>query len=67
LNVHIFWAPVLASPFVAESDADLGARAARMVWDDQPGVDDLIDPRTPKFANAVSRDWPVLWHHRPVP
>ena len=43
----------LPSPIAAESDADLGARAARMIWDDQPGVDDLIDPRTPDFANAV--------------
>ncbi|WP_187313289.1 sacsin N-terminal ATP-binding-like domain-containing protein [Lysobacter capsici] len=23
------------------------------MWDDQPGVDDLIDPRIPEFANAV--------------
>ncbi|MFB9984428.1 sacsin N-terminal ATP-binding-like domain-containing protein [Mesorhizobium kowhaii] len=44
---------VLPSPIAAESDADLGAQAARMIWDDQPGVDDLSDPRTPEFANAV--------------
>ncbi|TPI59848.1 DUF3883 domain-containing protein [Mesorhizobium sp. B3-1-3] len=44
---------VLPSPIAADSDADLGARAARMIWDDQSGVDDLIDPRTPDFANAV--------------
>ncbi|MDX8450852.1 MULTISPECIES: hypothetical protein [Mesorhizobium] len=43
----------LPSPFAAETDADLGARAARMIWDDQPEVDDLIDPRTPEFAKAV--------------
>jgi hypothetical protein len=24
-----------------------------MIWDDQPGVDDLIDTRTPEFASAV--------------
>src|ERR1700722_8569990 len=44
---------VLPSPIAAESDADMGALAARMIWDDQPGVDDLIDTRTPEFANAV--------------
>ncbi len=44
---------VLPSPIAADSDADPGARAARMIWDDQPGVDDLTDPRTPEFANAV--------------
>lgn len=43
----------LPSPIEAESDADLGAVAARMIWDDQPGVDNLNDPRTPEFANAV--------------
>jgi hypothetical protein len=37
----------------AEGHADAGSIAARMVWDDQPGVDALIDPRTPEFANAV--------------
>ncbi|MCW0232560.1 MAG: DUF3883 domain-containing protein [Ferrovibrio sp.] len=41
------------SEIAAESDADLGARAARMIWDDQPGIDDLIDTRTPEFADAV--------------
>lgn len=46
---------VLPSPIAAESDADLGARAARMIWDDQPGVDDFIDTRTPEFADAVVR------------
>lgn len=44
---------MLPSPIATGSEADLGARAARMIWDDQPGVDDLIDPRTPVFANAV--------------
>jgi len=44
---------VLPSPIEAENDSDSGAHAARMIWDDQPGVDDLIDPRTPDFANAV--------------
>lgn len=33
-------------------DAELGTRAARMIWDDRQGIDDLIDPRTPDFANA---------------
>ncbi len=44
---------MLPPPIAAESDADLGARAARMIWDDQPGVDDLMDTRTSEFANAV--------------
>ena len=44
---------VLPSSIAIESDADLGADAARMIWDDLPGLDDLIDLRTPEFANAV--------------
>jgi Domain of unknown function (DUF3883) len=44
---------VLPSSIADESDADRGARAARMIWDDQAGVDDLIDARTPEFADAV--------------
>lgn len=44
---------VPSSPSAAKNDADLGASAARMIWDDQPGVDDLIDRRTPEFADAV--------------
>lgn len=44
---------VLPSPNSAESNADRGARVALMIWDDQPGVDELIDARTPEFADAV--------------
>lgn len=46
---------VLPSPVAVEGDAELGARAARMIWEDQPGVDELIDTRTPEFAGAVIR------------
>lgn len=44
---------VAPSSIEGARDADSGARAARMIWEDQPGVDDLIDPRTPEFADAV--------------
>lgn len=42
-----------SSPIAAASGADLGADAARMIWNDLPGVDDLVDLRTPEFASAV--------------
>lgn len=41
------------SLIAVESDVDQGARAARIIWDDHPGVEGLIDTRTPEFANAV--------------
>lgn len=58
---------VLPSPTTAESDAAQGARAARMIWDDQRGVDDLNDMRPPEFANAVVMGLANAWHPRRAP
>jgi hypothetical protein len=38
---------------IAEGDAELGAKAARLIWQDAPEIDDISDPRTPAFARAV--------------
>jgi hypothetical protein len=38
---------------VAGSDAELGAEAARLIWEDAPEIDEIIDPRTTAFASAV--------------
>ena len=35
------------------SDAVMGEEAARLIWDDAPGVDEIHDPRTVEFAAAV--------------
>jgi hypothetical protein len=37
----------------SEGDAERGAEAARLIWEDGPEVEALIDPRTPAFARAV--------------
>lgn len=40
----------------AESlDAERGAEAARLIWDDAPEAEAIIDPRTPAFARAFAR------------
>lgn len=43
--------------FLAEhaelSDAEAGAEAARLIWDDDADAAAIVDPRTPEFANAV--------------
>jgi len=35
------------------NDTDFGAMVARLIWDDHPDVNDVVDPRTAEFANAV--------------
>lgn len=34
-------------------DAELGAEAARLIWDDAPEAGAIRDPRTPEFARAM--------------
>ncbi len=43
--------PFLTS--VGVTDAEIGAEAARLIWDDAPEVDEIQDPRTEEFATAV--------------
>jgi len=35
------------------SDAEYGALAAQLIWNDEESVDAVVDPRTPEFAIAV--------------
>src|SRR5687768_13927641 len=38
---------------VSESDTNRGTAAARSIWEDEGGVDEIVDPGTPEFAAAV--------------
>lgn len=41
------------SPEIDLNDGNLGAEAAHLIWQDDPGIEAIIDPRTPSFATAV--------------
>ena len=34
-------------------DVEMGLQAAKLIWEDGPGLDELHDPRTSEFASAV--------------
>ena len=38
---------------VEHLDAERGAEAARLIWDDDPSAEAIVDPHTPAFARAM--------------